>query len=318
MYLMFLHLFILLIFFNSAILQAFLEVRKTMKVIETPRISKILQKARAKAELPPLEGLDLDAEIDAFMALPQYQSKYAFASNVRIMVTEPRHRMVRHMLHNAGHTVVSLHRTRLGKLSLGAWGEMEVGQVRPIKEEELLWFTEWATNYDTRLKALMDRRFEMEQTGNHPIINECKDVVKFAVQLATITLTKTRQREKKRYKNIKKDSKNQRRKIFWPENEKYFLPDSKELTEVLRKSDLRAQKLKKKIAQKLAEYADEKGKELSGRALKLITKAVNKVILWDRKEEKKRARLRRKADEKAALILRRSRPNTRRGPSILK
>lgn len=39
-------------------------------------------------------------------------------SEVRVVVTEGKHRMVRRILHNCGHSVLQLHRTRYGPISL--------------------------------------------------------------------------------------------------------------------------------------------------------------------------------------------------------
>jgi len=57
-------------------------------------------------------------------------------SRVRLTVTEGKYRMVRRILHNAGHTVVELHRLRYGEIVLG---ELEEGEVRPVSDAESLW-----------------------------------------------------------------------------------------------------------------------------------------------------------------------------------
>ena len=59
-------------------------------------------------------------------------------SSVRLTVTEGKYRMVRRILHNAGHTVVELHRLRYGQIFLE---ELEEGEVRPCSETERLWAT---------------------------------------------------------------------------------------------------------------------------------------------------------------------------------
>ncbi len=58
------------------------------------------------------------------------------ADEVRLVVTEGKHRMVRRMLANAGHPVLALHRVRYGEVHLGALPE---GEVREATPEELAW-----------------------------------------------------------------------------------------------------------------------------------------------------------------------------------
>lgn len=57
-------------------------------------------------------------------------------STVTLVVSEGKHRMVRRMLANVGHPVVSLHRLRLGEISLG---DVPIGQTRVLTPEELKW-----------------------------------------------------------------------------------------------------------------------------------------------------------------------------------
>lgn len=57
-------------------------------------------------------------------------------SILRLIVTEGKYRMVRRILHNAGHTVISLHRIRYGQMKLLELGE---GECRPPDEAELEW-----------------------------------------------------------------------------------------------------------------------------------------------------------------------------------
>ncbi len=56
--------------------------------------------------------------------------------NLRLTVTEGKHRMVRRVLNNAGHPVVSLHRTRYGKIQLK---DLPVGEFQEITGAELEW-----------------------------------------------------------------------------------------------------------------------------------------------------------------------------------
>ena len=57
-------------------------------------------------------------------------------SFVRLHVTEGKYRMVRRILHNAGHSVLELHRTRYGSIELG---DLEPGDVRQCSESEKEW-----------------------------------------------------------------------------------------------------------------------------------------------------------------------------------
>lgn len=57
-------------------------------------------------------------------------------STVTLTVSEGKHRMVRRMLANVGHPVVTLHRARLGEISLG---DVPVGQTRALTPTEMKW-----------------------------------------------------------------------------------------------------------------------------------------------------------------------------------
>jgi 23S rRNA pseudouridine2605 synthase len=57
-------------------------------------------------------------------------------STVTLVVSEGKHRMVRRILANVGHPVVSLHRERLGGVLLGS---VPVGQTRLLTPAELKW-----------------------------------------------------------------------------------------------------------------------------------------------------------------------------------
>ena len=56
------------------------------------------------------------------------------ADIVRLVVTEGRNRMVRRMLHNAGHSVLDLQRVRYGTVELG---DLAVGQTRALTDAEM-------------------------------------------------------------------------------------------------------------------------------------------------------------------------------------
>ena len=68
------------------------------------------------------EDIDLD-----------YSGKY---SDVRLIVSEGKHRMVRRMLANCGHPVAELRRLRHGEIQLG---DLKEGEFREATEEELEW-----------------------------------------------------------------------------------------------------------------------------------------------------------------------------------
>jgi pseudouridine synthase len=57
-------------------------------------------------------------------------------SRVRLIVSEGKHRMVRRMLHNAGHSVLDLKRIRYGQIRLGG---LPVGGCRFLNRVERIW-----------------------------------------------------------------------------------------------------------------------------------------------------------------------------------
>ena len=57
---------------------------------------------------------------------------------VRLVVTEGRNRVVRRMLHNAGHSVLDLQRVRYGTVTLG---DLPAGQTRSLTDDEMGLFT---------------------------------------------------------------------------------------------------------------------------------------------------------------------------------
>jgi 23S rRNA pseudouridine2605 synthase len=64
-----------------------------------------------------------------------YEGPY---SDVRLIVSEGKYRMVRRMLHNCGHSVVELRRERHGVISLA---DLKVGEFRMATDEEIEWAT---------------------------------------------------------------------------------------------------------------------------------------------------------------------------------
>jgi len=84
-----------------------------------------------RAELPP-EYNQTDLQIRGYLDVLDA----AQLSTVTLTVSEGKHRMVRRVLANAGHPVVSLHRARLGAIELG---NLPVGATRELTAEETLW-----------------------------------------------------------------------------------------------------------------------------------------------------------------------------------
>jgi len=87
------------------------------------------------------EDADADAEGATSAAVvtrkrQQQQTKQVEQSFVRVTVTEGKYRMVRRVLHNAGHSVLQLHRVRYGNVQLG---DLEEGEVRAVSEDECAW-----------------------------------------------------------------------------------------------------------------------------------------------------------------------------------
>ncbi len=67
------------------------------------------------------------------LAIPDEPPPY---SEILLTVNEGKYRMVRRILHNAGHSVLKLHRTKYGDISLG---DLKEGELRNCDENELLW-----------------------------------------------------------------------------------------------------------------------------------------------------------------------------------
>lgn len=256
------------------------EIKRVIKETERQRITKIITKSREHEGKVQLGLEELEAEIDAYLAKDPQNAK---ATEVQLVVTEGKHRMVRRMLHNAGHTVLFLHRIRYGGILLS---ELKENEVRAINDTEREWFTSWAVQRDAALKATMDRRYEIGKPGNGQLKEESKLAVKFVREEATAILTKMR---KKRKIVLEKSG------LLWPENhvtvEIEEGPEG-EVEKIIKSPDIRAQKVKEIIAEKLNEYSATRELPLSKRALKMATKAINKLLLFDRKEEKKWVRLR--------------------------
>lgn len=85
----------------------------------------------------PLPDAD---ELEGLLELMEEDERFAPAdsarSMVRVCVTEGKYRMVRRVLHNAGHSVVELRRLRYGDIELG---ELAEGAVRRCSLDEEAW-----------------------------------------------------------------------------------------------------------------------------------------------------------------------------------
>jgi 16S rRNA U516 pseudouridylate synthase RsuA-like enzyme len=78
----------------------------------------------------------LVSESGSMSAEDLQNTKLVTTSRVVVSVTEGKYRMVRRVLHNAGHSVLQLHRVRYGSLFLK---DLEAGEVRPCNPEEKQW-----------------------------------------------------------------------------------------------------------------------------------------------------------------------------------
>ena len=78
----------------------------------------------------------LVSDIEANSELDLDNTKLVPTSRVVVSVTEGKYRMVRRVLHNAGHSVLQLHRLRYGSIFLN---DLEGGEVRPCTTEERKW-----------------------------------------------------------------------------------------------------------------------------------------------------------------------------------
>ena len=101
------------------------------------------------------EGIPMSAE-------DLQNTKLVTTSRVVVSVTEGKYRMVRRVLHNAGHSVLQLHRVRYGSLFLN---DLEAGEVRPCNAEEKLWAENLAKTVSTaRQQAISAAKQEARAT----------------------------------------------------------------------------------------------------------------------------------------------------------
>lgn len=87
---------------------------------------------------PELESLGevLAQGVETAEGIVQSRLEWVQGDQVRVVVTEGKHRMVRRMLNNAGFPVLELHRLRYGGFELG---DLEVGEFLVATEEQLQW-----------------------------------------------------------------------------------------------------------------------------------------------------------------------------------
>jgi len=90
----------------------------------------------AKVEGKPTDALveQLAKGVDTSVGLATAKVLSIDGDLVRLVVTEGRNRVVRRMLHNAGHSVLDLQRVRYGTVTLG---DLLVGQTRPVTDDEM-------------------------------------------------------------------------------------------------------------------------------------------------------------------------------------
>ena len=90
----------------------------------------------ATVEGEPQEDLveRLEKGIETSVGLAQGKVVSIEGNQVRVIMTEGRNRIVRRMLHNAGHSVIDLFRVRFGAFELG---DLEAGHKRAVTRQEL-------------------------------------------------------------------------------------------------------------------------------------------------------------------------------------
>jgi 23S rRNA pseudouridine2605 synthase len=91
---------------------------------------------RATIDVDPPAGLQAQLAEGVETALGRFAGTVESIEGrvVQLVVREGKHRMVRRMLHNAGASVIALHRIRYGSCALG---DLDEGQVRPVSPDEV-------------------------------------------------------------------------------------------------------------------------------------------------------------------------------------
>lgn len=116
-----------------------------IKELETKRLRKRYEKGLMDGEgTAGTPALRTESDFQQKLARYLLENNYESASELCLTVGEGKHRMVRRMLHNAGHSVVYLERVRYGECQLGGLAE---GCVRSVTDNELEWLKTFATKY---------------------------------------------------------------------------------------------------------------------------------------------------------------------------
>ncbi len=92
------------------------------------------QNITSQINLPDLNSVEENDDIiEDLVSLVKQSKKFSL---IKLSVTEGKYRMVRRILHNAGHSVINLHRIQYGDVHLG---DIQVGDVRPCLPHEIKW-----------------------------------------------------------------------------------------------------------------------------------------------------------------------------------
>ena len=107
----------------------------------------------------------LVSDIEANSELDLDNTKLVPTSRVVVSVTEGKYRMVRRVLHNAGHSVLQLHRLRYGSIFLN---DLEGGEVRPCTTEERKWAENLAKSVSAARQVTLAAAKLEKRVSNHP------------------------------------------------------------------------------------------------------------------------------------------------------
>ena len=107
----------------------------------------------------------LVSDIEANSELDLDNTKLVPTSRVVVSVTEGKYRMVRRVLHNAGHSVLQLHRLRYGSIFLN---DLEGGEVRPCTTEERKWAENLAKSVSAARQVTLAAAKLEKRVSNQP------------------------------------------------------------------------------------------------------------------------------------------------------
>lgn len=107
----------------------------------------------------------LVSDIEANSELDLDNTKLVPTSRVVVSVTEGKYRMVRRVLHNAGHSVLQLHRLRYGSIFLN---DLEGGEVRPCTTEEKKWAENLAKSVSAARQVTLAAAKLEKRVSNQP------------------------------------------------------------------------------------------------------------------------------------------------------